>query len=188
MTETTILTSEQIELITKIASQTASQTAAVVAIEQYKQEQIQKEKQKYDRRLRNVKLLLRNYRSFVKHAADVRDDIVKLDHKLAMDELDTDEFAIESIKQSKKRTLALIKFIDRMLNVYKEMCEEAPSEEEARRYNTIYHLYLSPEKKTYAEVSEFQFLTERTVYNDAKKAYEDLTVLIFGVDGLRFQQ
>lgn len=178
--QTTVLTTEQIEIIAR--------TASVVAIEQYKQETQLQEKQRHDRRLRNVKLLLRNYRSFVKHAADIRNDIVKIDRKLAMNELDTDEFAVEAIKRSKKRTLALIKFIDRMLNVYKEMCEEAPTEEEARRYQTIYHLYISPEKKTHAEISEFQFLTERTVYNDAKKAYEDMTVLIFGVDGLRFQQ
>ncbi|MFW7187327.1 hypothetical protein [Lysinibacillus sp. BNK-21] len=182
MTEqkTPFLTTEVIEVITR--------AAAVVAIEQYKQESQNQEKQRHDRRLRNVKLLLRNYRSFVKHASDVQNDIVKLDRKLIMNELDTDDFAVEAIKRSKKRTLSIIKFLDRMLNVYKEMCEEAESEEEARRYQTIYHLYLAPEKKTHAEISEFQFLTERTVYNDAKKAYEDLTVLIFGVDGLRFQQ
>lgn len=178
--QTTVLTTEQIEVIAK--------AAAVVAIEQYKQESQTQEKQRHDRRLRNIKLLLRNYRNFVNHAADVQNDIVKLDRKLALNELDTDDFAIEAVKRSKKRTLTLIKFIDRMLNVYKEMCEETASEEEARRYDTIYHLYLSPEKKTHAEISEIQFLTERTVYNDAKKAYEDLTVLIFGVDGLRFQQ
>ncbi|MFJ7698925.1 hypothetical protein [Lysinibacillus fusiformis] len=180
MTGTTVLTTEHIEVIAR--------AAAAVAIDQYKQESQTQEKQRHDRRLRNIKLLLRNYRNFVNHAADVQNDIVKLDRKLALNELDTDEFAVESIKRSKKRTLALIKFIDRMLNVYKEMCEEATSEEEARRYETIYHLYLSPDKKTHAEISEFQFLTERTVYNDVKKAYEDLTILIFGVDGLRFQQ
>ena len=74
-----------------------------------------------------------------------------------------------------------------MLNVYKAICEEAAYSEEARRYQTIYHLYISQDKKTVAEISELHFLSERMVYNDSKKAYEDLTVLIFGVDGLRFQ-
>ncbi|MCY1461197.1 hypothetical protein D9M71_788260 [compost metagenome] len=74
-----------------------------------------------------------------------------------------------------------------MLNVYKAKCEEASTAEEARRYNSIYHLYLAPVKKTYVEIGEIQFLSDRTVYNDVKKAYEDLTVLIFGVDGLRFR-
>ncbi|MEK3726808.1 MULTISPECIES: hypothetical protein [unclassified Lysinibacillus] len=177
--KTAVLTTEHIEVI--------SRAAAVVAIEQYKLEAQKEEKQRHDRRLRNVKLLLRNYRSFVKLVADVQNDIVKLDRKLIIDELDTDDFAVEAIKRSKRRTLAIIKFLDRMLNVYKEMCEEAVLDEEVRRYDTIYHLYLAPVKKTHAEIGEIQFLTERTVYNDVKKAYEDLTVLIFGVDGLRFR-
>lgn len=176
---TTVLTTEHIEVI--------SRAAAVVAIERYKLEEQNQLKQRHNRRLRNVKLLLRNYRSFLEHVADVRSDIEKLDRKLVIEELDTDDFAVEAIKRSKKRTLAIIKFLERMLNVYKEMCEEAVSEEEARRYNTIYYLYLAPEKRTHAEIGEIQFLSERTVYNDVKKAYEDLQVLIFGVDGLRFR-
>lgn len=176
---TTVLTTEHIEVISK--------AAAVVAIEQYKLESHKQEKQRHDRRLRNVKMLLRNYRSFVEHVADIQTDIIKLDSKLVLDELDTDDFAVEAIKRSKKRTLAIIKFLDRMLNVYKAMCEEAVSGEETRRYNTIYHLYLAPVKRTHVEIGEMQFVGERTVYNDVKKAYEDLTVLIFGVDGLRFR-
>ena len=187
MTETTTLTTEQIELITKIASQTASQTASIVAIEQYKQEQLQEEKQKHDRRLRNVKLLLRNYRMFVLHVDDTKQDINSFNAALALDELDTDEFAVQSIIRSKERTLMLIKFIDRMLSIYKLICEQSHNPEEKRRYETIHYTYMAEQKMTAAEISALQSIAERTVFYDLKKAHEELTTLIFGVDGLRFQ-
>ncbi|UTW69883.1 hypothetical protein KHA80_03055 [Anaerobacillus sp. HL2] len=44
---------------------------------------------RYDRRLRNVKLLLRNYRSFVNHVEDIKLAIEDLNGKLDLDELDT---------------------------------------------------------------------------------------------------
>lgn len=134
-----------------------------------------------------MKLLLRNYRSFVSHVGSVEKDIERLNTKLALDELDTDEFAVRSIIKSKERTRTLEKFVNRMLKVYQVICEQSQSEEDKRRYQVVHHMYISEEKKTVAEISEMQFVTERTVFNDLKKAYEELTVLIFGVDGLRFQ-
>lgn len=117
----------------------------------------------------------------------VEKDIERLNTKLALDELDTDEFAVRSIIKSKERTRTLEKFVNRMLKVYQVICEQSQSEEDKRRYQVVHHMYISEEKKTVAEISEMQFVTERTVFNDLKKAYEELTVLIFWVDGLRFQ-
>lgn len=164
-----------------------ARTAASVAIEKYQQEQQEREKQKFDRRLRNVKLLLRNYRSFAKHTADIKLDIVELDEKLELDDLDTDEFAITSIKRSKNKTLALVKFINKTLQIYKLMCEQTGNEEDIKKYEAIYYLYIAESKKTVAEICECQYVAERTVYRNVNKAYEDLSVLIFGVDGLRFR-
>lgn len=176
---TMVLSTEQIELISK--------TAALVAIEQLKKEQEQVQKQQHDRRLRNVKLLLRNYQTFVMHVSDVKRDIVRLGKQLALDELDTDEFAVQAIKRSKERTLMLVEFIERMLKVYEVVCDQSSNPEEQRRYSTIYNLYIAKEKKDLEQISDMLFVSERTVMRDLKKAYEDLTVLIFGVDGLRFQ-
>lgn len=176
---TPVLTSEQIEIISK--------TAANIAIEQYIKESTQQDKRTRDRRVRNVKLLLRNYRAFVAHVGNVEKDIGQLNNQLALDELDTDELAVKSIIQSKERTLALIQFINRMLTVYKIICEQSQVEEDKRRYRVVYHMYLAKEKKLISEISELQFVTERTIFNDLKKAHEELAVLIFGVDGLRFR-
>lgn len=167
------LSEKQLEVITK------------TVLEIHKQEIEKQEKQKQDRRLRNVKLLLQNYRSFVAHTADIKLDINDLDQKLELDELETDEFAIRSIKRSKERTLAMVMFINKMLQVYKTMCEQSNNPEEFRKYKTIDLLYISGNKKTFEQVAECHHVHVRTVNRDAREAIESLSVLIFGVDGIR---
>lgn len=169
---------QQLELISKVAAQKA--------LEHLEREKELQEKKRHDRRLRNVKLLLRNYRMFANHTIDVRLEINELDAILELDELDTDEFAIESIKRSKKRTLAMVKFINKMFKVYKIICDEASNPEEKRRYQTVYDLYISPHKKTVKEIATCQNVDQRTVYRDIDKACEDLSALMFGVDSIRF--
>lgn len=169
------LNKEQLEII--------SRTAAAVAIEKYIAEQETRERKLYDRRLHNVKLLLRNYRSLANHVAEIKLDIVELDEKLELSYLESDEFAINAIKRSKNRTLAMIKFINKTLEIYKIICEQS---NEIRKYETIYYLYIAKEKMTIKELSEVQFLSERMIYKNRNKAFEDLTVLFFGIDGLRF--
>jgi hypothetical protein len=159
---------------------------ARAALEYLDQEKQKQEKQKHDRRLRNVKLLLRNYRSFKLHCEDVKLDIKRLDKKLELDELDTNEFAIESIKRSKERTLAMVKFIDKMIAVFKVMCEQSGKEEDLRIYQSVYYLYISEDKKTAKEIATCQNTDPRTVYRDVKTACKTLSTLVFGVDSIRF--
>ncbi|MGM0971671.1 MAG: hypothetical protein ACQEW2_02305 [Bacillota bacterium] len=173
------LSEKQLEVISKAAAQ--------AAFEHLEKERQKREKQKYDRRLRNIKLLLKNYRSFVAHSAEIKLEINDLNAKLELDELDTDEFAIESIKRSKHRTLAMVKFINRMVAVYKSICEQSGNQEDIRKYETIYNLYIAEDKKTVSEISEMHFLSSRMVYKNIDNACEVLTVLVFGVDGIKFK-
>jgi hypothetical protein len=167
-----------IDQITKIAVQTA--------LDYLEKEKVKQEKQKHDRRLRNIRLLLKNYRSLVRHCGDVKLEIDKLDEKLELGLLDSNEFAIESVKRSKKRTLAMVKFVTRMVKAYEKMCE-AESEEALRRYRSVYYLYISDERKTAKEIATCHKTDIRTVYRDVNNSLEPLSVLMFGVDGLRFK-
>lgn len=45
-------------------------------------------------------------------------------------------------------------------------------------------MYLAEEKKTTKEIAEMECEEVRTIQNDAKAAREDLTALIFGLDGI----
>lgn len=172
------LNEKQIEII--------SRTAALAAFEYLEKEKEKQEKLKHDRRLRNIKLLLKHYRSFAVHCADIKLQIVDLDKKLELDELDTDEFAVTSIKRSKERTLAMVKFINKTIEVYKVVCEKTEDPEIKRRYQVIYDLYISEEKKTVLDVSKGQSVHSRTIYKVIDKACETLVVLMFGVDGVKF--
>lgn len=155
-------------------------------LEFLEQEKEKEKKRKHDRRLRNVKLLLKNYRSFAIHSEEIKQDIQDLNTVLELDELDTDEFAIESIKRSKIRTLAMVKFINKMLRIYKIVCEQSSNPEDLRSYQTIYNMYISGNKKTANEIATCQNVDPRTVYRDVNRACETLSSLIFGVDSLKF--
>src|SRR5690606_25873597 len=92
-----------IEKVTKLSVQTA--------LEYMEKEKKRREKEKHDRRLRNIKLLLRNYRRFVKHCENVKVDMAEIRKKLDNEvDLETDEIELQSILRSKERTLAMVNY------------------------------------------------------------------------------
>ncbi|MED1850337.1 hypothetical protein P4V33_01595 [Brevibacillus borstelensis] len=172
------LSPKMLEEITRIAVQ-----AALDFQEKEKQKQ---QKAKRDRRLRNIKLLLKNYRNFKKHCNSITHDLENVDENWAIDEIGSDELALQSIKRSRARTRAMVKFIDRMISVYKVMCEQSGKEEDIRIFQSVYQLYISDEKKSAKEIATCHKTDVRTVYRDVEKASEALAILIFGVDSIRF--
>jgi hypothetical protein len=156
------------------------------AIEIYEKEKEKDKKAKQDRRLRNIKLLLRNYRSFKLHGADLKLEIKNLNSLLELDALDTNEFAVESIRKSKERTVAMVKFIDKMFLVYQTLCEKSGKEEDMRNFQSVYQLYISDDKFTASDIATCHKTDTRTVYRDVEKACQTLSSLIFGVDSIRF--
>jgi len=171
-----------LEQVAKISAETAVQTA----IEYLEQEKQKQKKMKRDRRLRNIKLLLRNYRSFTVHCEGIKVGLDRLNNMLQIDDLETDEAAIESIKRSKERTLAIVKFIDQMLEVYKVLSERSEKPEDLRQYQTIYKMYIASEKYSAEKIAECHKVDVRTVYRDINSACETLSGLIFGADFIRF--
>lgn len=173
------ITEKQLKFITEIASQ-----EAVKAYQKKAEKEIATRK---DRRLRNVKLLLRNYRGFKKHCEDVKIEIDELEEQLDFVTIDSEEFKLQSIKQSKEKTLIMVKYTEKMMGVYKVLSEESGDPEQIRRYETVHGLYISEDRKTVEEVAKCQNVTERTVYRDVEKACDTLVVLLFGIDGVKFK-
>lgn len=169
-----------IEQVAKISAETAVQTA----LDYLEKTKIQEHENKRDRRLRNTKLLLRNYRSFKLHCIDIQ---VELDDRAmeVMDELEQNDFAVDAIRRSKERTVAMVRFIDQMLHVYKVICEQSDKTEDQRKYETICEMYINKEKKTAEQIAECQKTNVRTVYRDVNEAVKTLSILVFGVDGIR---
>jgi len=167
-----------LEEITRIAVQ--------AALDYQEKEKKKQQKEKRDRRLRNIKLLLKNYRNFKKHCNSITHDLEQVDEKWALDEIGAEELALESVKRSRARTLAMVSFIDRMISVFKVMCEQSGKEEDRRIFQSVYHLYIAEEKKSAREFAACHNTDVRTVYRDVEKASEALATLIFGVDSIRF--
>lgn len=165
------------------------------AFKEYSQKKNRSSKEKYDRRLKNTNLLLKNYRNLVDHCE-------KAVHELAEDILDTEEDAnvismfdewydlkddktiIESILKSKIRTSIILKHITTCVDFYKYKAINSNDLELQRRVKVVQYLFLDPIPKTYEEIADIEHISTVTVSRDRKKAISELAVLIFGIDGL----
>lgn len=170
------LTEKQLKVIAEVASQEA--------IKARKADEAKEEKERHDRRLHNIKLLLKNYRSLVLHCKEIEYDVETFQNTSIQD-LDIDEItleAIHSIKQSKKKSLAMMYFIKGKIEAYKQSCHE----EELKYYRVLEMKYITARKYTTKEIAELEYIEERTVRRYLEKAISDLTVIFFGVDAIKF--
>ena len=158
-------------------------------IERLRKEEASADKARYDKRLANVKLLLRNFRSLTAHcessiydAAQVGDDISLQDILDMMN--GRTSFHVESIRQSVARTRIILDHVTEMISMYRIYCQLSGKPEDHRRYRVIYWLYLADEPKDASVIASEEYIDKRTVYRDVDVAVEKLTALIFGVDGL----
>ncbi|MCF8566894.1 hypothetical protein LLE49_19430 [Alicyclobacillus tolerans] len=162
----------------------AAETAAAAAMEQVARQERQKQKKKRDWRLRNTKLLLRHYREFVEHSENLK--LTLQEETDALEDLYTDELTVEAIKRSKQRTLAMVRFMQSMIEAYRIRCEKG-TEEEFRRYKVVHAMYIADEKLTADQIAKCHFVDRRTVFRDINAACETLSVLIFGVDAIHLE-
>lgn len=147
----------------------------------------QRRKQMRDRRLRNTKLLLRHYRDFVAHAEELQKPLDAVEEATALNEVHTEEYAVQAIRRSKQRTAAMVQFIQRMMETYRLMCERSPQSEDMRRYRVIEALYITDVPATVEKLAEQHGVEPRTIYRDVNDACKVLSVLMFGIDGLRLE-
>ena len=183
----------ELEAIVRLASETA--------VESYRKElELQQEqdgkarRERHHRVVNSAKMLLKNYRRFKKMTVSsvygkdtsTNETLVEL-LELMQGIYRSGELEVVSIKDRVARTELMIEHIDAMLEVYKKDCNRSP--EGLRRYRVIYWMYLSEdESKTAEDIAEMENVVVRTVFRDIKTAYEELAVLFFGIDGVRFSE
>ncbi|CEG25997.1 hypothetical protein [Bacillus sp. B-jedd] len=172
------MNTKQMEAVVKLAVETA--------LEHMEKDKLKKHKERRDRRLRNTKLLLRNYRNLVIHCQDIKLELSGIDDVLLMEELDGEDLALEAIKRSKQRTLAVVQFIQNMLDIYKLICERSNRPEDIRRYSVIKKMYIDEPRTTVENIAECHSVEKRTIFRDVEKACKDLSGLLFGVDSIQF--
>lgn len=181
-----LLTQEQLQEIYENAAAIGAQEA----LKAFEQERKKEYGQRGSKKLRNTKLLLRNYHMLKEHAensvfgraqmGESATDILE-----SMMNLYNDEVIIESIKNSATRTAIIVSHIETMLGLYHSYCEKSCNKDiEMRRYNVVWDMYIADETLSAKEVAKRLHMSKENVYVDLRAATERLTALIFGVDGL----
>ncbi|WP_425057633.1 hypothetical protein SCACP_21510 [Sporomusa carbonis] len=166
----------------------AAETAVQKTLETLDQERKKQIKSRHDQRLRNTRLLLRNYNMLKDHCEK---SVYKLQQAAgaenAIDILDalnrcSGDVYIESIKNSVARTHVIITHIDEMLKMYKIYCDKSDKEEDKRRYRVLCAAYFKKQKVE--DICQQENIDRRTYFRDTNDAIEKLSALIFGFDGL----
>jgi len=173
---------------------TFARMAADEAVKKYTKEEKNAEKRKQDRRLFNMRILLENYRSLNEYANSAiytveqlmySDELTEKEVEMLMKcGLREDDLLIKSVASGAVRVKTLMAQVNKMLNVYRNDCETSSSKIKQRQYRVINSMYLTDHRMTTKEIAEQEGEEIRTIQNDAKAAREDLTPLIFGIDGL----
>lgn len=181
-----VLTDEELKQIYERAAIIGAQEA----LKRFEQERKIENGKRADRRLRNTKLLLRNYRMLKKHAENSVFRRAKMDES-AFDILESmmksrdNDVIISSIKDSAERTAIMLSHVDAMFGLYDAYCDKAENRcIERRRYEVLWDLYMADETLSVKEVAKKHHVAMDTVYTDRRMAIERLSSLIFGVDGL----
>lgn len=179
------ITEAQLEDMIKKASEAGA--------EAYKKEQSQSTRRKVDRMLYKTKVLLEKYtwlKAYAKNsvytleqAEKVNDGMADIEALTKFGIFDNDK-TLHNLKRGVITVNMLMTHVDNMLEVYRENCESSASKTKQRQYRVVYNMYLAEEKKTTKEIAEMECEEVRTIQNDAKAAREDLTALIFGLDGI----
>lgn len=182
-----VLTHEQLKDI----YENAAAIGAKEALKMFEQERKKEQGKRADRRLRNTKLLLRNYHMLKEHAENSVFGRTQMEES-AIDILESmmsmydNEVIIESIKRSATRTAVIVSHIETMFGLYEAYCGKAPNREiEIRRYEVVWDMYMADNTLSAKEIADKQNISTRNVYEDIKVATERLSALIFGVDGLK---
>jgi tetratricopeptide (TPR) repeat protein len=179
---------------TNISFEEAVKIGIREGIKYIKEQEYNRSIKKYDKRLRNTRLLLKHYRSLKAHNSIAEDTTVKIYKENAIDVLDDiepiddEKQYVQALSRTKIRTLIIVGHLNKAMKYYKSICETEDKLKE-RRYKIISYMYLENREDditpTYEEVAEHFNLNVKTVGRDVRLAIEDLSVLFFGIDGIK---
>lgn len=161
------------ELINKAANK-----AATEAVKEFRM----KEKQDNSKNtLHNTRLLLKKYNELVNNIENSIDRVNQLEDSLInYDDIDEDELYIKSIKRSKIKTLIMIAHIDKAMETLKENQIKKGTIE---KYEILEEFYLKGVK--YDDIVQLHYCGVNTPRRWISEMVDDLSVLLFGIDGIR---
>lgn len=162
-------------------------------LEQARNEKKLKEKITYDTKLKNTRLLLKNYRKFIsacKQATFTEKELESATVEEILDKLYCSTYdevtVVQSILASKKRTEIILEHIKNIVNFYIFEADHSNNDEKKRKAHVLNDLYVVGKyKPKINDMSEKYHISERQIRRDANSAIEEIAVLMFGIDGIR---
>ena len=95
-----------------------------------------------------------------------------------------EDFELTSTKKNMLITGMLLNHVDTQLENYRRECEQSNIPDVQRRYRVIEMMYLQNNPMKPDEIAERENIEKTSVYRSLEKAYDDLTALFFGIEGL----
>ena len=165
-------------------------------LEQARNEEKLKEKITYDIKIKNTRLLLKNYRRFEKaciQAVVTEKDLESATVDEILDKLYCTTYdevtVVQSILTSKKRTEIIMSHIKKIINFYIFDADNSKNDEKSRRAHILEDLYIKGKKQPSMSVLSNRYhISERQVHRDKNIAIEEIAVFMFGIDGIRKMQ
>lgn len=147
----------------------------------------QAEKKEMDKRLRNTKLLLRNYHSFQQYAEEHEGDDFTEEQTPVRELILNSQDIVSSIRMTTKRTIIMIRHLDNALKALQFICiqEEKNDKASSRHYDILHKRFI--EQRAIEEIADEYGVNDRTVYKLIDTAAERLSILLFGVYGLKVE-
>ncbi|MCH4171916.1 MAG: hypothetical protein LKF36_11885 [Lactobacillus sp.] len=137
-------------------------------------------KEERDFRLRNTKILLREYRKLKAHIAIAPEEDITPDEYKLLSGGHQDLSALMKYKISTKR---IMNYVDLILENYEGYCKRGDYYEK-RRWDIIERLYLSETKQSLSNLARYYNLDQSVLGKERNKAIQDLSIMLFGIRGL----
>ena len=184
---------EAVNLGVTIGATAGAEVGALAAVEVMEKERKKFKQQEREWEYHNTKLLLRNYRrlnSFYENAVfdtetaeEADEDFEKIMRSVG-EGLVEEDISVASIQKNFIATKIIMTHVNKMLGVYKNMCERSKRHEDARHWRVLEGLYIAGEYTSASKIAKRENIAKRTVYKDIDICAADLTTLFFGIGGM----
>lgn len=177
----------------EIGAVAGAEAAATAAAKVAERERRRLQCQQTDKRYHDTKLLIRKYRQLnqyyqnavfdVKGAEETDEDFEEIMRSFGVSFRD-EKITADNIKRNYLVTRVVMAHVNKMLDVFRAMCERSKRASDKRRWRVLHGLYLADIPTTAEELARREKISKRMVYGDVDACISDLTVLFFGMSGL----
>lgn len=140
-------------------------------------DQKRKAKELKDYRLRNTTLLVKNYRMLRVHCNGIVEDLEVYEDAV----YDPSDLDLNSLMKYKAKTAKMLDYFDSIFRAYGELSKYRDGMH--RRYQIVARMYVRSDCKQNAnELASYFNIDRSTVTRDTKKAIDELSIMLFGID------